>query len=56
MFCVFFHFDALSGCEGRNVEELLSEHSAHILQHSVEENLVQHLSICLSVCLFTKVY
>jgi len=45
VFCVLFHFDALSGCKGRNVEELVSEHNAYVLQHSFEENLVQHMSV-----------
>lgn len=35
-----FQFDALCGWKGRNVEDLLSEHNAYILQHSFEENLV----------------
>jgi len=47
--CVLFHFDALSGCKGRNVEELVSEHNAYVLQHSFEENLVQHTSVHESV-------
>ena len=41
---MLFHFGALSGCKGTNVEALLSEHNANI-HHSFEENLIQHMSV-----------